>query len=30
MPSTAPPIDPGERVGHVHLQVADLKRALAF
>ncbi len=29
--STAPrPIDPGVRVGHVHLKVADLDRALAF
>ncbi|HEX5322451.1 MAG TPA: VOC family protein [Capsulimonadaceae bacterium] len=24
------PIDPGTRVGHVHLKVADLDRALAF
>jgi catechol 2,3-dioxygenase len=24
------PIDPGVRVGHVHLKVADLERALAF
>ena len=25
-----PPIDPGTRIGHVHLKVADLERALAF
>ena len=25
-----PPIDPGVRVGHVHLKVADLQRALDF
>ena len=24
------PIDPGTRVGHVHLKVADLERALGF
>ena len=24
------PIDPGARIGHVHLKVADLKRAIAF
>jgi catechol 2,3-dioxygenase len=24
------PIDPGARIGHVHLKVADLERALAF
>ncbi len=24
------PIDPGTRIGHVHLKVADLKRALGF
>ena len=24
------PIDPGPRIGHVHLRVADLDRALAF
>src|SRR4051794_36072242 len=24
------PIDPGARIGHVHLKVADLDRALAF
>jgi catechol 2,3-dioxygenase len=29
--STAPPtIDPGVRIGHVHLKVADLERALGF
>jgi catechol 2,3-dioxygenase len=28
-PSTAP-IDPGTRIGHVHLKVADLERALGF
>jgi len=27
---TARPIDPGVRIGHVHLKVADLERALAF
>lgn len=26
----APPIDPGTRIGHVHLKVADLERALRF
>jgi catechol 2,3-dioxygenase len=26
----APPIDPGVRIGHVHLKVADLARALDF
>ena len=25
-----PPIDPGIRIGHVHLKVADLERALGF
>lgn len=25
-----PPINPGTRIGHVHLKVADLERALAF
>ncbi len=25
-----PPIDPGVRVGHVHLRVADIDRALSF
>jgi catechol 2,3-dioxygenase-like lactoylglutathione lyase family enzyme len=25
-----PPIHPGVRIGHVHLKVADLERALAF
>ena len=24
------PVDPGTRIGHVHLKVADLDRALAF
>src|SRR5437764_8735704 len=24
------PIDPGTRIGHVHLKVADLERSLAF
>jgi catechol 2,3-dioxygenase len=28
--SGAGPIDPGVRIGHVHLKVADLERALAF
>ena len=27
---TTSPIDPGVRVGHVHLKVADLERSLAF
>lgn len=27
---TPRPIDPGARIGHVHLKVADLERALAF
>jgi catechol 2,3-dioxygenase len=27
---TAAPIDPGVRIGHVHLKVADIDRALAF
>src|SRR5687768_17572004 len=27
---TSRPIDPGVRIGHVHLKVADLDRALAF
>ena len=26
----AKPIDPGVRIGHVHLKVADLERAVAF
>jgi catechol 2,3-dioxygenase len=30
MPETAEPIDAGVRIGHVHLKVADLERALAF
>jgi catechol 2,3-dioxygenase len=29
-PSTAGPIDPGVDIGHVHLKVADIDRALAF
>ena len=24
------PVDPGVRIGHVHLKVADLERALRF
>jgi catechol 2,3-dioxygenase len=28
--STARPIDPGVRIGHVHLKVADIERSLAF
>jgi len=28
--NTAAPIDPGVTIGHVHLKVADLERALAF
>jgi catechol 2,3-dioxygenase len=28
--SDTPPIHPGTRIGHVHLKVADLERALAF
>jgi catechol 2,3-dioxygenase len=27
---TTNPIDPGVRIGHVHLKVADIERALAF
>ena len=27
---TARPIDPGTRLGHVHLKVADIERSLAF
>src|ERR1700745_940181 len=30
MPETSTPIIPGTRIGHVHLKVADLDRALAF
>ena len=26
----ARPIDPGVRIGHTHLKVADIERALAF
>jgi catechol 2,3-dioxygenase len=29
-PRAAPAIDPGVRIGHVHLKVADLDRALGF
>ncbi len=29
-PNTSQPIDPGVRIGHVHLKVADLERALGF
>jgi catechol 2,3-dioxygenase len=29
-PGEARPIDPGARIGHVHLKVADLERALGF
>lgn len=28
--STTEPVDPGVEIGHVHLKVADLERALAF
>src|SRR6266404_5498673 len=28
--ATSKPINPGVRIGHVHLKVADLERALAF
>jgi catechol 2,3-dioxygenase len=28
--ATTRPVDPGTRIGHVHLKVADLDRALAF
>jgi catechol 2,3-dioxygenase len=30
MAQNNPPIDPGVRIGHVHLKVADLERALKF
>jgi catechol 2,3-dioxygenase len=30
MAPATPPIDPGVRIGHVHLKVADIERALAF
>ncbi len=30
MPDTTTPVDPGLRIGHVHLKVADLDRALEF
>ena len=29
-PTSRPPIDPKVRIGHVHLKVADLERALGF
>ena len=28
--SVGGPLDPGTRIGHVHLKVADLERALSF
>jgi catechol 2,3-dioxygenase len=28
--SSTPPIDPGVRIGHVHLKVADIQRSLDF
>jgi catechol 2,3-dioxygenase len=30
MAAANPPIDPGTRIGHVHLKVADIERALGF
>ena len=30
MPDPIAPIDPGVRIGHVHLKVADLERSIAF
>ena len=30
MPKDSKPIHPGVRIGHVHLKVADLERAIAF
>lgn len=30
MTTTTTPIDPGTRIGHVHLKVADIERALGF
>jgi catechol 2,3-dioxygenase len=30
MPNESRPIDPGVRIGHVHLKVSDLDRALNF
>ena len=30
MPGTNPPVAPGVRIGHVHLKVANLQRALDF
>ncbi len=29
-PKPSPPIDPGVRIGHVHLQVSNIERALGF
>ncbi|HEX2642769.1 MAG TPA: glyoxalase, partial [Thermoanaerobaculia bacterium] len=28
--TTSSPIDPGVRIGHVHLKVANIERALQF
>ncbi|KAB2675412.1 MAG: glyoxalase [Verrucomicrobia bacterium] len=28
--TTSPPVDPAVRIGHVHLRVADLERAIGF
>ncbi len=30
MSTANPPIDPGTKIGHVHLKVADIERALSF
>ncbi len=30
MQKSNPPVDPGTRIGHVHLKVADIERALSF
>lgn len=30
LPGTARPVDPGVRIGHVHLKVADIERGLGF
>lgn len=30
MTADRPPVDPATRIGHVHLKVADLERAIAF
>jgi catechol 2,3-dioxygenase len=30
MSDIPPPIDPGARIGHIHLKVADLERSVAF